>query len=99
MLQVKATVGATGVMLYLDTASNKCYTARLGRAMPFAAASRGEWGLWLLLHGNKSASSHHSPAPLLHCLHAPNHNTCLLALLTAYRLLQQHDGRREAPGG
>lgn len=40
--QVKALVGATGVMLLLDTQTNTCYTARLGRAMPFTAASKGE---------------------------------------------------------
>lgn len=40
-LQVKAGVGATGTMLFLDTQSNRCHIARLGKSMPFATARKG----------------------------------------------------------
>lgn len=40
-LQVKAGVGATGTMLLLDTRSNRCHIARLGKSMPFATATKG----------------------------------------------------------
>ncbi|KAF8063098.1 hypothetical protein HT031_003937 [Scenedesmus sp. PABB004] len=39
--QVKAGVGATGLMVYVDTRANSCTVARLGDALPFLAASKG----------------------------------------------------------
>ena len=40
--QVKATVGATGTMLYLDTTSNQCYVANIGNCTPFLTRSQGD---------------------------------------------------------
>jgi hypothetical protein len=39
--QVKASVGATGVAVYLDTRSGLCYSSRLGSPGSFLARSRG----------------------------------------------------------
>jgi hypothetical protein len=41
LLQVKAGVGATGIMLFINTRTNQCCVARLGNSMPFVAASKG----------------------------------------------------------
>lgn len=40
-LKVKASVGATGTMMWLDTKTNRCHVVRLGKAVPFATASKG----------------------------------------------------------
>ncbi|KAF6255427.1 hypothetical protein COO60DRAFT_211417 [Scenedesmus sp. NREL 46B-D3] len=40
---VKAGVGATGIMLYINTRTNQCCVARLGDGMPFIAASQGSF--------------------------------------------------------
>lgn len=40
-LQVKASVGATGTMMLLDTSTNRCHMVRLGKAMPFATTTKG----------------------------------------------------------
>jgi hypothetical protein len=41
LVQVKAGVGATGIMLFINTRTNQCCVARLGDSMPFLAASKG----------------------------------------------------------
>lgn len=41
-IQVKAGVGATGVMMYLDTRTNNCCIARMGDSLPFVAESKGK---------------------------------------------------------
>jgi hypothetical protein len=41
LVQVKAGVGATGIMLFINTRTNQCCVARLGDSMPFVAASKG----------------------------------------------------------
>ncbi|WIA20127.1 hypothetical protein OEZ85_005977 [Tetradesmus obliquus] len=40
---VKAGVGATGIMLFINTRTNQCCVARLGDSMPFVAASKGSF--------------------------------------------------------
>eukprot|EP00775_Hariotina_reticulata_P005188 gene5188-5426_t len=42
---VKAGVGATGIMMYINTRSNHCYTGRMGDAMPFVSAAQGKQSL------------------------------------------------------
>lgn len=39
--QIKASVGATGVVVYIDTRNGICYASRLGASGPFVARSKG----------------------------------------------------------
>jgi hypothetical protein len=76
-LQVKAGVGATGTMMLLDTRSNRCHIARLGKSVPFATATKGT-------RRCLAAVSDSFSNPLLN----PSTDCLSLAISVCYRCLQ-----------